>query len=337
MSVSKSILQQKIDTKTKPIGSLGRLEDIAVQIGEIQKTLDPKLCSPSIIVFAGDHGIANEGVSAYPQEVTYQMVMNFLNGGAAINVFCEQHDLDMYIVDSGVNHIFDTHEKLIDKKMAMGTNSFLAGDAMSEQQMKDCLLRGSEVVAQIHQNGCNIIGFGEMGIGNTSSASLILSSLFDIPIDKLVGRGTGVDDEKLNLKRSILEQVKNFHEMTSDPLKILQKFGGFEIAQMCGAFLEAKKKNMTILVDGYIATAAYSVALKCDASLAENTIFTHRSNELGHEVVLNSLNVKPLLNLGLRLGEGTGCALAYPLIESSVNFLNKMASFDSASVTSKDS
>ncbi|MBM3160342.1 MAG: nicotinate-nucleotide--dimethylbenzimidazole phosphoribosyltransferase [Bacteroidetes bacterium] len=328
-------LQHKIDFKTKPLGALGALEKLALQIGLIQNTESPTLQNPSILVFAGDHGIANEGVSAYPQEVTFQMVMNFLNGGAAINVFSAQHNIELKVVDAGVNYDFPANEKLIDSKISHGTKSFLNQKAMTAFQLEQCFEKGKEIVTTQYQNSCNVIGFGEMGIGNTSSASMLMSSLCNLPIEECVGRGTGLNDTQLSNKISILKQAKEYHGPIEDPKLVLQTFGGFEMAQMCGAMLAAFEKNMLILVDGFIASSVFLVACKINPSIINNAVFCHLSDEYGHKLLMSHFAVEPLLKLNMRLGEGTGCAVAYPIIESAVAFLNEMASFESAGVSNK--
>lgn len=329
-------LQHKIDFKTKPIGSLGSLEKLALQIGLVQNTVTPELSNKTIVVFAGDHGIAKNGVSAYPQEVTFQMVMNFLQGGAAINIFSNQNNITLKIIDSGVNFDFEINENLTNAKIAYGTNSFLKEKAMTENQLQQCFYKGAEIVNQIFKNGCNVIGFGEMGIGNTSSATMLMSYICNLPIEKCVGRGAGLDDLQLENKITILKQAKTFHGHIENPKEVLQTFGGFEIAQMCGAMLSAFENNMLILVDGFIASSAFLVAYKINPAIIKNAVFCHLSDEFGHQNLLNYLGVGPLLKLNMRLGEGTGCAVAYPLIESAVNFLNNMASFESARISNKE-
>jgi len=328
-------LQHKIDFKTKPLGALGAIEKLALQIGLIQNTESPSLQNPSILIFAGDHGIANEGVSAYPQEVTFQMVMNFLNGGAAINVFSAQHNIELKVVDAGVNYDFPANEKLIDSKISHGTKSFLNQKAMTAFQLDQCFEKGKEIVTIQYQNSCNVVGFGEMGIGNTSSASMLMSSLCNLPIEECVGRGTGLNDTQLSNKISILKQAKEYHGPIEDPKLVLQTFGGFEMAQMCGAMLAAFEKNMLILVDGFIASSVFLVAYKINPSIINNAVFCHLSDEYGHKLLMSHFAVEPLLKLNMRLGEGTGCAVAYPIIESAVAFLNEMASFESAGVSNK--
>jgi len=326
-------LQQKIDNKTKPLGALGELETLALQIGHIQNTLTPQLSNPTILVFAADHGMAMEGVSAFPTEVTAQMVHNFLQGGAAINVFCQQHDMAIQVIDAGVNTDFPMHPHLINAKIAKGTKNYLQQPAMTEIELNQCFEKSHDIVENVVQQGCNIIGFGEMGIGNTSSASLIMSQLCDIPLEKCVGRGTGLNDEQLQHKLSRLTQAQQHHKNVTSAKQVLATWGGFEIAQMCGAMLAAYEKNMILMIDGFIASAAFLVAKHIEPTIQDNAIFCHLSDEQGHQLLLNYLKAKPLLQLGMRLGEGTGCAVAYPIINSAVTFLNQMASFDSAGVS----
>ena len=333
MSTFDEQIQHAIDTKTKPLGALGKLEAVAFQIAKIQQTLTPELVNPSILTFAGDHGAANAGVSAYPQEVTFQMVMNFLQGGAAINVFCKQNDIALQVVDAGVNFEFEDAPGLINAKIAHGTANYIEEPAMTQGQLDACLEKATNIVAEVAASGCNVIGFGEMGIGNTASASLIMSAICKLPIERCVGRGTGLDDAGLDRKLGLLTEAQSNHGVMSDPHQILQTFGGFEVAQICGAMLAAKQHNMIIMVDGFIATAAYLVAQAINPEISENAIFCHTSNESGHQLMLDYLKAEPLVNLGMRLGEGTGCAVAYPLIKSAVAFLNGMASFESAGVS----
>ena len=328
-------IQNKIDGKTKPLGSLGALEKIAYRVAKVQQTLSPELIKPTIVVFAGDHGIAREGVSAYPAEVTPQMVQNFLAGGAAINVFCRRNNIDLKIVDSGVNFDFPPESNLIDARIAHGTKSFLAADAMTAEQLDRCRVRASEIVDEIARGGTNIIGFGEMGIGNTSSASMLMHYICDIPLDRCVGRGTGADDVRLQHKLQILRQARKFHGDVTDASILLQKFGGFEVAQMTYAMLAAYRNNMLIMVDGFIATASFLVACKLDPRVLDNALFCHQGDESGHKLMLDFLHVKAILQLGLRLGEGTGCALAYPVIQNAVDFMNSMSSFSEAKVSGK--
>lgn len=329
-------LQYKIDHKTKPLRALGMLEDIAFRIATIQQTLTPELKEPHIIVFAASHGIAESGVSAYPSEVTPQMVLNFIAGGAAINVFTRQHGIKLLLADAGVDYEFEPNEQLIDLKVNRGTRNMLHEPAMTRQEGELCLERGALLVDRVKETGCNVIGFGEMGIGNTSSASLIMSKLLKISIADCVGRGTGLDDEQLLKKQAILQQVLDQHTVSeNDIIGILTVFGGFEIAMMCGAMIAAANTKMIVLVDGFIASVAFLCASKLNPSVKDFAVFCHQSDEKGHALLMQKLDAKPVLTLGLRLGEGTGCALAYPLLQSAVAFLNEMASFDEAGVSKK--
>ncbi len=337
----KELLQHKINTKTKPIGALGILENIALQVGMIQETTSPIISKPSIVIFAGDHGIASTGlVNPYPQEVTAQMVLNFINKGAAINVFTKQHHINLVVVDAGVNYEFSSSsfsDFFIDAKQGLGTKNYLEENAMSLEEVNKTIEKGKSIVQDIIASGSNCVGFGEMGIGNTSSAALIMSSITGISIEECTGRGTGVNDEQLNTKMNTLKMVFDKFQLNllkEEPLELLSKVGGFEIAMMAGAYLKAYQEKCIIIVDGFIATAALLIALKIEPLAVNNCIFAHTSGEQGHEKMLQHLDVKPILNLGMRLGEGTGAALAMPLVQSAVAFLNEMASFEQAGVSS---
>ncbi|TDE16489.1 nicotinate-nucleotide--dimethylbenzimidazole phosphoribosyltransferase [Dyadobacter psychrotolerans] len=334
-SLSKEI-QHKIDHKTKPVGALGKLEKLAFQVASVQNTLTPELTKPHIIIFAASHGIASSGVSAYPSEVTPQMVLNFINGGAAINVFTKQHGINLWLVDAGVDYDFDQNERLIHAKISHGTRNFLKEAAMTKEECENCLLKGAELVRKVQDTGCNVIGFGEMGIGNTSSASLIMSKLLNIPLEDCVGKGSGLNDAQVIHKMSVLNKALEKHsDVDDDPLKVLQTFGGYEIAMMCGAMLEAAKLKMIVLVDGFIASVSFLCALKMNSSVQDYAVFCHQSNEKGHQLLVQKLGVDPVLKMDMRLGEGTGCALAYPILQSAVFFFTEMASFESAGVSQK--
>jgi nicotinate-nucleotide--dimethylbenzimidazole phosphoribosyltransferase len=328
-------LQSLIDNKTKPPGSLGRLERLALQIGLIQQTLTPKLTRPHIIVCAADHGAALEGVSAFPQEVTWQMVENYLAGGAGINVLARQAGVDLMVVDAGVNHDFGPRADLVDAKIAYGTASYIDGPAMTPAQCNEALERGMALAATLHESGCNVVGFGEMGIGNTASAALITSLLGDLPLDDCVGRGTGLDDGGLARKQLLLRRARERYDGNGTALSVLAHFGGFEIAMLCGAMLGAAQRGMVLLIDGFIITSALIAAARLAPDILAYCVFSHRSQERGHRLQLERLGVEPLLDLELRLGEGTGAALAYPIVASSVAILNEMASFESAGVAEK--
>ena len=328
-------LQEKIDSKTKPVGSLGTLEKLAFQMAMVFETLNPKIINPNIVVFAADHGIANHGVSDYPQDVTRQMVNNFLNGGAAINVFCKQNNIELSIVDSGVNYDFPTNAKLINAKIAKGTQSFLHTAAMSETELNLCLEKGKSIVETIAKTSSNCIGFGEMGIGNTSTSSILMSLLTDFPIEECIGKGTGINDQKLLEKQNILKKALKNYSGQAELKQQLAYFGGFEIMQMASGMLTAFENKMLILVDGFICSVAFLIAFKINLNIKQNAVFCHCSAEKAHQKLLNYLDAKPILNLDLRLGEGTGCAVAFPILKSAVAFLNEMASFESAGVSKK--
>lgn len=334
----KSALQQKIDRKTKPSGALGRLETLALQAGLVQQSLTPELRRPQMLVFAGDHGAAKAGVSAYPQEVTWQMVENFLAGGAAINVFCRIHGLELTVVDAGVAHDFAPHPNLLAAKIAAGTANYIEAPAMSAEQRDAALARGAAIVRKLAGAGCNLLGFGEMGIGNTASAALLAHALTGVSLDACVGRGTGLDDAGLLKKRALLQQAVARASLPAGdaaPLDALAEFGGFEIAMLAGAMLAGAEAGMLLLVDGFIVSAAALVAARLYPAMTGYCVFCHRSAEPGHQAVLDAMSVEPLLDLGLRLGEGTGAALAYPLLVSALAFLRDMASFESAHVADK--
>jgi len=331
----KSQLQSKVDGKTKPLGALGRLERLALQVGQIQGTLSPKLVKPVMLVFAGDHGVATAGVSPFPQEVTRQMVLNFLGGGAAINVFARQSGMAVRVVDAGVNCDFGDVKGLINAKIGLGTRNFLEDAAMTREACEAAISCGAALAAQEIAQGSNVLGFGEMGIGNTSSAAIITSKLCGLPLAQCVGRGTGLDDDGLQKKQTLLAEAVARHGTAIDPLDVLASFGGFEIAMMTGAMLGAAQRGALLLIDGYIATSALLVAASLQPAIKDYCVFAHESGEPGHARQLAWLGVEPLLSLDMRLGEGTGAALAYPLVQAAVNFLNEMASFESAGVSGR--
>jgi len=333
-------LQQKIDAKTKPLGALGRLEELALQIGLIQQTLSPELRAPHILVCAGDHGALGDkngaGLSAYPQDVTWQMVENFLAGGAAINVLARQGGIELVVADAGVAHDFGSRDKLVDAKVSPhGTASYLEGPAMSAEQCGTAMARGARIVADLHARGCNVIGFGEMGIGNTASASLITHFLAGIPLADCVGRGTGLDDAGVSRKLTLLQQAADGYRGDYTPLSVLAHFGGFEIAMLAGGMLAAAERKMLLLIDGFIVTSALLVAATLQPATLQYCVFSHRSQERGHRLQLEHLGARPLLDMDLRLGEGTGAALAWPLVRAAAAFLDEMASFESAGVSER--
>lgn len=328
----KEQLQHKIDNKTKPTGSLGMLEDIALQVGMIQRSLSPEILNPVILVFAADHGLANEKISPYPKEVTYQMAMNFVAGGAAISVFCKNNGIGLKVIDAGVDYDFPEGCGIVPAKVARGSRNMLHEPAMTMSECTIAMEKGAGFVKQEAQNGCNTIGFGEMGIGNTSASSLLMHAFTGLSIEECTGRGAGLDGESLTHKMTLLRRITTQYSPQT-PLEKLATFGGLEIAMMVGAMLEAYNQRMVILVDGFIATAAILTACNINPDVRNNCIFCHTSNEKGHLLLLQHLKAETVLNLRMRLGEGTGAAVALPVIKSALDFINQMASFDEAGVT----
>lgn len=327
------LLQQKIDNKTKPQGSLGRLESLALQIGLVLDSELPQLIKPQLVVFAGDHGLVARGVSAYPSDVTWQMVENFLAGGAAVSVLARQHHISLNVVDCGVCHKFEPRDGLLIRKVAMGTADALAGPAMTLAQCDQALRQGAALVKDLPGNALLL---GEMGIGNTSAASLLMSRLTGLDILDCTGAGTGLDATAVQHKVSILSAVLAQHPAAKEPAAALAAFGGFEIATMVGAVLQAAAENRVIVVDGFITTAAVLVAVSMQPAVLARCVFSHRSGERGHALMLSYLKAEPLIDLGLRLGEGSGAAMAWPLLVSACAILCDMASFESAGVSRKD-
>jgi nicotinate-nucleotide--dimethylbenzimidazole phosphoribosyltransferase len=325
-------LQHKLDTKTKPPGSLGRLEALALQLGQILGTDTPQLEAPQMVVFAADHGLAARGVSAYPSDVTWQMVENFLAGGAAVSVLARQHGLALTVVDCGVRHEFAPRAGLVVAKAGWGTADASAGPAMTRAQCDTALANGRALVSTLPGNALLL---GEMGIGNTSPASMLLARLAGLDIAQCTGAGTGLDAPAVLRKTDILREVLALHSNATAPLDALAAFGGFEIATMVGAVLQAAQERRVIVVDGFISTAAVLVASAVEPLVLQRCVFAHRSGERGHALMLSHLGVVPLLDMGLRLGEGSGAALAWPLLQSACAVLREMASFESAGVDQK--
>jgi nicotinate-nucleotide--dimethylbenzimidazole phosphoribosyltransferase len=326
-------LRHKIDHKTKPVGSLGLLEDIALQLGLIQRSDVVSFKDPQMLVFAGDHGIAADGVSAFPQEVTVQMVGNMLAGGAAINVFARQHGFALQVADAGVAADLPAHPQLLQRKIAHGTRNIANEAAMTPAQAQAALQAGMDIVQNLPGN---VVAFGEMGIANTSAAALLFARLAGVSIDDATGRGTGLDDVQLAHKRRVLTAALARHAGATQPLDVLAALGGFEIAMMAGAMLQAASERRVVLVDGFIAGAAALVARALAPAVQDYLVFCHQGDEHGHRLLLAHLKAQPLLALDLRLGEGTGALLAWPLVQSAAGFLNEMASFESAGVSGKE-
>ncbi|MEJ6022841.1 nicotinate-nucleotide--dimethylbenzimidazole phosphoribosyltransferase [Ramlibacter sp. PS4R-6] len=325
-------LQRAIDHKTKPQGSLGRIEQLALQAGRVLGTDKPKLVQPQLVVFAADHGIAAHGVSAFPQEVTGQMVRNFLAGGAAVSVLARQHGLAMTVVDCGVACDFEPHPQLRPLKVAKGAADPATGPAMSRGQCEAAMRHGMELVQGLPGNALLV---GEMGIANSSPAALLLARLTGAPLGECVGRGTGLDDAGLQRKKDVLQRVLDRHADARAPLDALAAFGGLEIATMAGAILQAASERRIVVMDGFITGAALLVAHAVAPHVVQRCIFSHRSAEPGHALMLGALGARPLLELDLRLGEGSGAALAWPLVVSACMLLCDMATFDSAQVSGK--
>ena len=329
--------QTKIDNKTKPLGSLGKLEDIALRLCLIQQDLEPRIERKSLFVFAADHGITEEGVSAYPAEVTAQMVKNFLDGGAAINVLCRHHNIDIRIVDMGVNGEFDAHPTLVRKKVRKGTRNFALQEAMTPVETIQAIQNGMEIfLGQYGQKPIDIIGLGDMGIGNTTCSSAIISAVTGISPAQAAGRGTGIDDKALEHKAEVIQKALAFHRPNPrDGIEILRKVGGYEIAGMAGAVLAAASKKTAVVLDGVISTAGGLIAYLINPDIRGYLFSGHKSVEPAHKIALTFMELEPVLDLNMRLGEGTGAALTIDLIEAAAGIMREMASFDEAGVSKK--
>ncbi len=359
-----SELRRRIDQKTKPPGSLGALEDLALQLGLIQETLRPEIRQPAVTIFAGDHGIAAEGVSPYPQEVTAQMVENFRRGGAAINAFGRASQAAVFIIDTGTAVEFapetklllndfsrlppnerESDRRIVDARVRAGSRNALRENALRPEEVDTAFAHGAQLIEALHRAGTNTILPGEMGIGNTSSASLLHALLTAVPVAECAGRGTGLDDAGLARKIEVLARaearIREEHKAppgTRMPARAaIEAVAGCEIAVMIGAMLAAAERRMIIVVDGYIAGAAALAAVRLEPQVRPCCVFSHRSAEQGHARLLDELQARPLLDLGLRLGEGTGAALALPLLRAATAFLNEMASFEEAGVSERPS
>ena len=327
-----SRLAAAIDAKTKPPGSLGMLEDLALQLGLILRTVQPRIEKPALLVFAADHGIVAENVSPYPQSVTAQMVANFLAGGAAINVFARQNGCALQVIDAGVNHDFGDLAGLTHRKVAPGTRNFAREPAMSAAQCETALAHGHALADALDGN---LLGFGEMGIGNTTSAAALMHKLTGLPLADCVGAGTGLDADGVRRKQAVIDAAVALHRGVTEPLEVLATFGGLEIAMMAGAMLKAAERRMVLVIDGFIVSSALLVAARLQPAVLDYCVFAHCSGEHGHRQLLRHLGGRPLLQLGMRLGEGTGAALAVPLVQAAAGFLSEMATFESASVADR--
>ena len=325
-------VRQYIDQLTKPRGSLGKLEELAIEIAKMTGERFPRVTPPGVIVFAADHGIAKEGVSAYPQEVTAQMVLNFVRGGAAINVFSKQIGATFAVVDVGV--ALDIHEgRVINEKVAYGTKNFAHEQAMTKEEVERAVQAGYRQASAMIDRGIRCLIVGEMGIGNTTTASALLAAMSGRGVAELVGRGTGIHDEMLKHKQAVIERALMLHQPNpSDPVDLLTKIGGLEIAAMSGAMLAAAEQCVPILLDGFICTVAALVAERFNERVVHYMIAGHESVEPGHRIALQLLNKEPLVRLHMRLGEGSGAAVAFPIVHMAVSMLH-MATFSSANVS----
>ena len=340
-------IQEKIDNLNKPKGSLGRLEELAMQICLIQQTLSPSLQHPCHLLLGGDHGIEREGVSVSPREVTWQQMINFTRGGGGVNMFCRQHGFKLRIVDVGVDYDLSHIDGIIDRKIARGTKNFLYEPAMTEEEFDKAIEVGAALVDDCIAEGCQVLSIGEMGIGNTSPSSIWMSLFGDIPLKNSIGAGAGLDAPGIRHKYEVLwKAVEKFtsqgvrNDVMSEishafltPCEVLRYFGGFEMIAAIGAMLRAAERHLIILVDGFIMTACALAAIRLYPASQDYMIFTHCGDESGHRMMLDIVDAKPLLSLGLRLGEGTGALCAYPIIDSAVRMMNEMNNFDNAKIT----
>ena len=326
-------LRFKIDNLTKPKGSLGTLEELALQVGLIQQTLSPSLKCPQNIIFCADHGIEAEGVSVSPRKVTWQQTIHFTQGNGGVNFLCRQHGFQLKVVDAGVDYDLPTDRGIIDKKIRKGTRNFLYEAAMTEDEMNRCVEYGAEIVHQCHNEGSNVLSFGEMGIGNTSASSLWMTCFTGIPLLQCVGAGSGLNNDGIRHKYGVLKRALDNYAGDGSTIDIIRYFGGYEMVMAIGAMLQAAELGIIILVDGFIMTNCILAASKLYPEVLDYAVFGHCGDESGHRLVLNALQAKPILSLGLRLGEGTGAICAYPILDSAVRMINEMDSFVGASIT----
>ncbi len=325
-------IQHKLDQKTKPVGSLGMMERIAKRVALIQGTLNPHLSKPVMLTVASDHHICREGVSPCPVEITWQQCLNFANGGGGIGLFCHEFGFDHYVVDAGVDHDFAPHHRLIDAKVRRGSRNFLHEPAMTMDECRQAIENGRNIVARFHQQGTNVVGFGEMGIGNTSPASALLSVYGGLTPEETVGPGSGLNSDGIVHKTNVIKKAIEKHGISNDAMENLARFGGLEIATICGGMIEAALRRMIVLTDGFITTSALLAAEAICPGVKNYVFFSHQSMEQGHLLMINLLGGEPILHLDFRLGEGTGAAAAFPIIKCSVAMLNRMTSFEEAGV-----
>jgi nicotinate-nucleotide--dimethylbenzimidazole phosphoribosyltransferase len=337
MSLTAAV-QARLDDLTKPQGSLGRLEDIVMKYALATGTVDPVLSKKKVFCFAADHGVAAEGVSAFPAEVTPQMVYNMLGGGAAINVLSRHAGADLEVVDMGVNHDFAEHPMLRSCKVRYGSSNMVQGPAMSVDEALQAIMTGASLAIEARQQGYHLLATGELGIANTTPATALYASLLGLPVESITGRGTGLDDKGVAHKAAVISKAIEVNQPNiATPLETLAALGGFEIAGICGLILGAASVGMPVVVDGFISSSAAVAAMKLSCKVGDYLFFSHLSNEQGHRAVMKSLGALPILELDLRLGEGTGAALAMSVIEASLKIYHEMATFSSASVSGKNS
>lgn len=321
---------------TKPEGSLGRLEEIANRVCAIQETLDPSVANPTILLFAADHGVVSEGVSAYPQSVTAQMVENFLKGGAAISALARANRIGLRVVDMGVASELPDSNGLTRRRIGPGTKNMAREQAMDPEAAVRAIETGIALVDDVVSEGCRVVGIGEMGIGNSTSASAIAVGLTGRAASEVVGRGTGVDDRTLGKKIHVVERAATFHRLTeSDPIQILSRVGGFEIGAMCGVCLGGAAARTPVVIDGFIAASAAAIACRLMPEAGGYLFAAHRSSESGHAVLLDAMGQEPMLDLGMRLGEGTGAALGMTVMASAIAAFTEMATFGEAGVSER--
>lgn len=326
--------KERMDRLTKPLGSLGRLEEIAVRVAGIAGTPLPNVENKAVIVFAADHGVVAKGVSLYPREVTAQMVMNFVRGGAAISVLSRHCDAKLVVVDVGVAAELPKHDGLILRKVAWGTRDISSEPAMTHEQVFEAINVGIEVAKMLINDGVRIIALGDMGIGNTTPSAAIAAVLLGKPARDVTGRGTGLDDERYEHKVAVIEAALNLHRPNpNDPIEVLTKVGGLEIAALVGTVIACAAERIPVVLDGFITTAAAALAFKMQPLVREYMFAGHLSMEPGHRLLLDWLALEPMLNLNMRLGEGTGAVLAMHLIDAACKVLSQMATFDEAGVS----
>lgn len=326
-------LLTKIDFLTKPKGSLGKLEKLAARIGLIQQTLSPKLSKPHNILFAADHGIIEEGVTVSPKEVTWQQLSHFSHGGAGINFLCNQHGFKLVLVDAGVDYDIPEGRGIIDCKIRKSTRNYLHEPAMTPEECDLAIERGAGVVDKVYADGCNVVSFGEMGSGNTSSSSMWMHAFTGIPLADCIGAGAGLDKPGISHKLDVLTRAWENYSGDGSPESYIAWFGGYEMVMAVGGMLRAAELGMIIIVDGFIMTACILAASKLNPAVLDYAIFGHQGDESGHKLMLQALNADPILHLDLRLGEGSGAVCAYPIIDSAVRMINEMDNFLSVGVT----